>query len=245
MNGAYGKSILKEQETEIRYFNSKKEGIEYMLRNYNNIIEGSELYNDSKFMVKSRKEINDHFNYCHIGCSILSMSKRIMNEVICTAEDINLDIYYQDTDSIHIEQNDIEKLRKEYLKKYNRELIGKNLGQFHSDFKLKGSEDEKSIVAKGSIFLGKKCYIDVLKDSNGVLGVHTRLKGISERSVLYTAKKLYGYETDEMNLIKLYYDLYNGKNIEFDLTCDNNDIKFECFDLTVRSRFEFKRELKF
>lgn len=245
MNGAYGKSILKEQENEIRYFNSKKEGIEYMLRNYNNIVEGRDLINDNKFMVKSKKEIDDHYNFCHIGCSILSMSKRIMNEVICTAEDFGLDVYYQDTDSLHIKDEDIKKLAEQYKLEYNRDLIGKDLGQFHSDFKLEGSKKEDSIIALGSIFLGKKCYIDILQDEDGLIGSHCRLKGISEKSLLYTAKKLYGYETDEMNLIKLYYDLYEGKEINFDLTCDSNDIKFECFDLVVRTRLEFNRKIKF
>jgi hypothetical protein len=243
MNGAYGKSILKEQENETRYFNSKKEGIEYMIRNYNNIVEGVQLTEDNKFMVKSKKEIDDHFNYCHIGCSILSMSKRIMNEVICTAEDAGIDIYYQDTDSMHLNTVDIKKLEKIYNKKYKRELIGANLGQFHSDFEMDGGVGD--IHALGSIFLGKKCYIDVLEDEKKNIGAHIRLKGISQKSILYTAQKKYGYETDVMNYIKLYYDLYNGRNIMFDLTCDNNDIKFECFDLVVKTKLEFKREIKF
>lgn len=34
---------------------------------------------------------------------ILDQSKRLMNEVCCLAEDLGIDIYYTDTDSMHIE----------------------------------------------------------------------------------------------------------------------------------------------
>ena len=57
---------------------------------------------------------------------ILSISKRIMNEVICTAEDNNIEIYYQDTDSMHIGLDDIKRLSELYLEKYGRVLTGKN-----------------------------------------------------------------------------------------------------------------------
>jgi hypothetical protein len=40
------------------------------------------------------------------------MSKRIMNEVMCLAEQNKLKLYYQDTDSIHIKEEDIEVLQK-------------------------------------------------------------------------------------------------------------------------------------
>ena len=38
------------------------------------------------------------------------MSKRIMNEVICLAEDKKLPIFYQDTDSLHIEEKNVDLL---------------------------------------------------------------------------------------------------------------------------------------
>ena len=51
-----------------------------------------------------------------------------------TAQDNNIEIFYQDTDSMHLRDNDIEKLQQIYNEKYGKELIGKNMGQFHSDF---------------------------------------------------------------------------------------------------------------
>jgi len=87
------------------------------------------------------------------------MSKRIMNEVMCTAEDIGIDIMYQDTDSMHLYKDDLEPLREEFRNRYNRELIGSSMGQFHSDFALVGGCPP---VAMKSIFVMKKGYIDKL-----------------------------------------------------------------------------------
>ena len=55
------------------------------------------------------------------------MSKRIMNELMCLAEDVGVDIYYQDTDSTHTPVKDIPLLKEAYLKKYGRELEGSPL----------------------------------------------------------------------------------------------------------------------
>jgi hypothetical protein len=116
------------------------------------------------------------------------MSKRIMNEVICSAEDNDLKIYYQDTDSIHINDEDIVKLKDIYESKYNRQLIGKNMGQFHSDFNMKvKGKDINNIVSTGLIMLGKKSYIDRLrgedKEGNYYYDYHIRLKGINEDAI--------------------------------------------------------------
>jgi hypothetical protein len=53
------------------------------------------------YEVKTINPINNHFNNASCGVEVLSMSKRIMNEVMCLAEDLKLKIYYQDTDSMH------------------------------------------------------------------------------------------------------------------------------------------------
>jgi hypothetical protein len=252
MNSSYGKTILKEQEVTYKYFNKKELGVNYMLTNYNKVISGEPLYNDDKFLVIQRDEIQSHMNYCHIGSHILAMSKRIMNEVMCLAEDNDIELYYQDTDSIHINDQDIKKLSELYIKKYNRELIGKQLGQFHSDFKITDNEGNelsqyKDVYACGSLFLGKKCYLDILSDKkhNDIIDTHMRLKGIPSKSIIYTANKLYGHKSEVMNIIHLYYDLYNGKKIIFDLLCDMQEIKFKTFDLTVKTISEFSRELSF
>ena len=42
------------------------------------------------------------------------MSKRIMNEVMCLAEDLGIMIYYQDTDSMHIPVDKVPMLEQKY-----------------------------------------------------------------------------------------------------------------------------------
>jgi hypothetical protein len=213
MNSGYGKSIMKEIETDTIMFDDEDEMKVYISRNFNWIIEYENIKDSKLWRVKVIKPINTHFNIAHVGVSILSWSKRIMNEVMCLAEDLNLQMYYQDTDSIHLNQGDEIILSKEYYKKYKKVLIGDNMGQFHSDFEIK---DCKNIYAKRSIFLGKKCYIDELvgtkDDGSEKIDYHIRMKGIPNRVIKYTAKQM------EITVFELYEKLYNGDTITFDLT---------------------------
>ena len=244
MNSAYGRTILKEQETREVYKNTKEEAMKYMTMNYNNVVECRQLENDTKYVIKMREEVQSHNNYCHIGAMVLSMSKRIMNEVMCTAEDIGIEIFYQDTDSMHLYDKDIAALSEAFGKKYGRELIGEALGQFHTDFSMNGAVGE--ISSKLCIMLGKKCYVDLLKsEGSDHFECHTRLKGIPSSSILYTARKKYGHKTDTMNVIHLYRDLYYGERVNFDLTCEGKRAKFKVHDLVVSTLPKFKREIKF
>jgi len=245
MNSSYGKTMLKpiDSETEIIY---KKNWSEYLNRNYNFIKEYT--ISDNIVIVKTIKPIARHFNNVYAGVEILSMSKRIMNEVMYCAEDNGLKITYTDTDSIHIKYDEVKVLEEKYLEKYGRVLSGKDLGQFHIDFDLEGSEGEiKSIK---SVFLGKKCYMDLLqgkdKDGNIIYGEHLRMKGIPNESIQYTCKQL------NINSYDLYKQLYEGKSIDFDLLCGGKKCSFQYNkDLSVRSRgyndgvSEFSRKLVF
>ena len=213
MNSAYGKTILKEIETEIRFFNDEDDMNVFISRNYNWIQSYEQIDNSKMWVLDKINPINDHFNIPHIGVSILSMSKRIMNEVMGLAEDNNLEMFYQDTDSIHISKQHIEILAKLFEDKYDRKLIGEDLGQFHSDFEL---TDCKNVYASRSIFLGKKCYIDELKGLNAKgeeqTDYHIRMKGIPNSTIKYTAKNL------DISVFELYERLFEGENIKFDLT---------------------------
>ena len=63
---------------------------------------------------KKVKSILSQFNYVHCGVEILPMSKRIMNQVFSCADDCNVKIYFQDTDSIHLNYDDVDiKLSKD------------------------------------------------------------------------------------------------------------------------------------
>jgi hypothetical protein len=69
-----------------------KDGVEaydkYVSCNYNNIESITQV--GDRYFIKKIKTIMSHYNYCHCGVIILSMSNRIMNEVMCLAEDLGL-----------------------------------------------------------------------------------------------------------------------------------------------------------
>ena len=58
-----------------------------------------------------------HFDYVHFGVEILSMSKWIMNKVFSCADDCSIRTYYQDTDSIHLNYDDVDKVGQRYKRK--------------------------------------------------------------------------------------------------------------------------------
>ena len=107
------------------------------------------------------------------------MSKRIMNEVFCTAEDLNKHIFYQDTDSGHYLKSDIPGIAKEFQNKNGRELIGKALGQFHSDFAE--IDNGHTSTAIKSIIVGKKTYIDMLTNDLNHIAFHMQMQRCHSR----------------------------------------------------------------
>ena len=111
-----------------------------------------------------------------------------MNEVMCLAEDNGIEIFYQDTDSMHIHLKDVPKLGELFEQTYGRKLIGSDLGQFHSDF----TPINKEIPwATSSIFCGKKSYLDCLSDSTGAIAFHARMKGITMEAIQFKANETF------------------------------------------------------
>jgi hypothetical protein len=153
----------------------------------------------------------------------------MMNEMVCLVSDLKIDMYYTDTDSTHLDNSKISLLEEEYRELYGRELIGKDMGQFHTDFDsdyLKGE-----ILAKNSIFLGKKCYIDELvgtkKDdfmptpNPNEIDYHIRLKGVPNQAILHYCEK------NNLTPYQLYQKLYMGDKVEFDMCCSNKKVMFK------------------
>ena len=239
MNSCYGKTIERPIEKDYKYFKEGDELNKYWQKNYNKIVEDIKIENNGKTIhaVKTLRPIDQHFNFSLLGIQVLSMSKRIMNEVMCLAFDIGCKIYYQDTDSFMIEKADLERLEKVYNDKYDRKLIGSNLGQFHCDFPPINGHDEMpwSIEA---FFLMKKMYIHKITDSSGEIDYVIRGKGVTLKSILYLAEEQF-----EGDVMKLYEALYNGETKTFDLTKGQ-----PCFQLnknmTVTTLNEFKRKIK-
>lgn len=244
MNSAYGKALLKPIEKKDVILNSEKKLNNYVKRNFTNIECYTKIHDtDEKYIVRSYVPIVKHYNIPQVGVEILSMSKRIMNEVMCLAEDNGIKIYYQDTDSMHIDENKISELSELFREKYSRELIGKAMGQFHSDFGMSGCKDIHSIKFIG---LGKKCYLDVLRgvdEKTGEVknGLHVRMKSIPATCLKYTARKEYGGSVEAM-----YMDLLKGKKVSFDLLQGGGAISFGNYsNLSVGSRKEFVRSVGF
>ena len=253
MNSAYGKMIqkpitttteFKRKHTKIfrpkRSCSSNKKLNDYvddypldkyLIKNSAKIISYIQV-NENLYAIKVGQQIDTFYTNTLLGVQILSMSKRIMNEVMCTAEDIGIKIYYQDTDSMHIQKNKIDDLAKEYKKRFGRELIGKNLGQFHNDF-----DEVENGYAYKSIFVGKKMYVDMLKNEKNKQGIHYRMKGVNLDCV-----KLYS-EENNCEIFDIYNKLYNNEEITFDL------LKAKpCFKMndnqTVTNLLNFDRTIK-
>ena len=88
--------------------------------------------------------------------------------------------------------SDVEKLAELYEAKYHRALRGKELGQFHPDYK---SELGEVLYGTKGIYISKKVYCVKLlvKTLTGELVVdyHIRLKGISPKCIVIKAEKEY------------------------------------------------------
>jgi len=269
LNSSYGKTIMKKSKTKKIIVNIDKKTYDkkndiwnteekvtldnYIYNNFHTIKEYRQI-NKNQYEFEQIKA-DDSYNRGHIGCIILSMSKRIMNEVFNVANDNDIIIYYTDTDSMHCKRADVKKLQDKYRDVYNKELDGENLEQFHSDFELKGSyinEDDSSqnaeVYAIKSIFLGKKSYMDCLEsvDKNGkiVHGFHIRLKGITKAGLEHEAKKY------DDSYLGLYKELATGAKLNMVLNPFNKDeneqkVLFEFKNGNVSTRTQFIRQVKF
>jgi hypothetical protein len=236
LNSLYGKfgENIKNKETEIKIVN--QDGYEKFIdKNYHRIKDfymiGKDYKDKNIYLFNTRKVVNDHYNFLHICNEILSMSKRIMNEVFEVAHNNNIEIFYQDTDSMKLYQKDVQKLSDAFRIKYNKDLIGKSLGQFKDEY-----ADLHSDIF---IAVGKKFYFsnDKLKKNDYKISS----KGIPKELLL---KNL-----DENNQIinpeKLFTDLYNNKKITF--TNKNFD---KCMfkhnkDLSISNNYSFNRTVQF
>ena len=206
MNSAYGKTIQKPIKTYLEFV--KQDEFAWFVQNrFHQIIKIDEINDSDMYLFELQKMKAKQFNNVVFGTTVLSMSKRIMNEVMCLAEDLGIKIWYQDTDSMHIEANKVEFLNEAFKNKYGRELMGENImGCFHSDF-----DEIPDAVADVHISLGKKMYYDRLINEKGDRSEHFRMKGIPQVVIKNTANKLFNG-----NVMALYEYLYNGNSLTFD-----------------------------
>ena len=259
LNSIYGKTILKPID-EVYKFIPSNQVEDYLRRRYNYIKEITGTDGAKRVIAREVKPYNKHFSFVPFGVNILSMSKRIMNEVIYTAEDLGFVPRYTDSDSFFIEQRALPLLADEFKKRYGRELIGKQLGQFHCDSPSYGSTDDMPIITR-SIFVMKKCYCCQLLNSSQEIAFVIRMKGVIPDVIVDKANQLYpndiqcNYEgglvyaipsvssNKEYSIYHLYKDLYNGQEIEFDLCKSKIKPCFEIKDFQVSSKTSFIRKI--
>lgn len=250
MNSAYGKTLTKEAKYKTiykykfdemdRYYDKNAGLVESILHvPFSGKFDGAEPF---FYKIKTKENFIKHTNAVHCGAYVLSMSKRILNEVIDCADEIECTWNYKDTDSLHIEDEKIQELELKFQEKFGRRLLPEEgdeigeLGQFHTDFDLYGS---KTPVAIESMFLAPKTYCDrlVCKKNSQIKGFHFRIKGICKESLLDEVEN--NYQDDIMSLYT------SGNVIEFNMLVGRK-AKFE-FDKKggVSSLKEFHRKVNF
>lgn len=261
LNSAYGKLIEKEHTEGLKIITGKHNIETFVSRNYNEI-KTYTYYDTRDGKEKARVSVvagrKLHFNMPHLGVQVLSMSKRIMNEVMTTAEDAKINLYYQDTDSIFLDKSNLSKLTDEFQVKYNRDLVGEDLGQFKGDLKIDRENivlpkdveiNEATIYASPFIALGKKSYIgelygiDTKTNIKYFVGNHARMKGVSIEAMNHAVAN-----NDDMEILTdLYSSLYNQKVIECDLTAGGEIARFNINSKSnrVSTKSSFLRNISF
>ena len=215
MNTPFGKTIAKKCNSKT-VFKRKKDTDQFYIQKFG-VVESAEPILDvngkvsqTKFKVKT---YDDSLTLNFVGSMILSMAKRMSNEVFNIADDLNIPIFYTDTDSCHLLARDIPRLETEYKNRYGCDLVDDNkLGCFHSDFKLTykafdkdgkpvlndyGNVKVKKCKDVRSLFfcsMGSKVYLDVLEGIDGDgkkrFGIHFKCKGITQDGIDYKIKQL-------------------------------------------------------
>lgn len=265
MNASYGKLLQKAPDTKTKLMDDKDNEINvYLSRNHATIksITRIDPPANTKYNFKGKCRIDSitaqstHHNKVHLGIVILDETKRIMSEVMTTAQDEGIPIYYQDTDSMMLPDADIPRLEEVFMKRFGRKLVGKDLGQFSSDLKPEDDSEFsqsgnkiKDIYATEGIFVGKKAYILKVEcvDEEGKIydaGYHSRCKGVNTQSIEHLLSKPEHASRDKLDI---YNDWFEGKAYDLDLTAGQTvcsmDINLKTN--TIHNRTEFIRNIRF
>lgn len=255
LNSFYGKLIQNPIEHDYSFIYGEDKLDKFVGYNFNSIESYCSL-GRGVFYVKQARSVLSHFSMPHCGVEVLSMSKRLMNQAMCLAEDLGIPIYYQDTDSMHLDMepvygllgnltsiiaedddtglNGFEYLCQEYEEKYNHKLAGNKLGQMHSDFEY---ESDTPPIAIESIYLGKKSYLDVIQTTEGDkkhIHYHSRLKGVPS-NCLYDQATIPSFDS-ELGLIGEI--ISNEGNDILDLYNQLYEGESKSFDLTNSCKFK-------
>lgn len=221
MNSAYGKTIERPHPVKT-VFVLKSKFESYMQKHYGTVEEFEELENN--YIMRVDSSVVVHYSYPQVGSAILSMSKRIMAEVTTVADDY---IYYTDTDSIFITKKGLDLLESQYP-----ELVGKNPGQFHVDFSMRGT----NVRAVDGIFLAPKTYCLKLQNDEGEVEYHIRMKGISKNAYEDKVSEYGGDYLEMFNAMTKHaikFNLIAGNKVRFDFKRNLNVYSVKTFEREV------------
>jgi hypothetical protein len=258
LNSLYGKTLLrpshsknvivKKQTYKLEdgtwVVNNPANHLKYITEHFNSITSWREL--SANLYLVEQGCIDVSYNRAHVGSFILSQSKHIMNRLMNVFNDLASPVYYTDTDSIHCNTLDIPAVAQEYKQRYGRELIGKQLGEFHGDFDAVG--DYKNVNSRLFIGLGKKSYVDILQAEGKDIGqYHARLKGITAEGLQHAIEEEGSNEVEAV--IQIFTKLAEGQARSFLLNPKlANGRKKMLLDFnkgTIRTKRLFYRTLTF
>lgn len=229
MNSAYGKLAQRPHDSKVKWIRGGEAKALSSAAEAGTGFVYLESANRKRTLWKLKYNSPDitHSNRAHCGSLILAQSKEIMYQVTTSLDD---DIIYSDTDSMILPASALERLNRP-------ELIGKKMGQFHTD--LSWNDDPRTLPpsyrrglllglasarvlpsGKGGevtgiegMFLAKKTFVMELVNTavKGVSQHHVRAKGIPNSTISVTCEK------GEITPMELYKEAY-ANGVEFDMT---------------------------
>jgi hypothetical protein len=245
MNSAYGKTIKRIANTSDEVVDRDYLFGSLIANEYRNI--SYEDINDKQVLLKNMA-IDMSSTTSIIGVMILSMSKRLMNMFISVLNDVGANIYYGDTDSIIFDASKIDEASALYQVRFDKPLIGCDLGYFHEDLEFAGY---KNIKCRGGYFAGKKAYMLICSgvDSSGVVNdqlIHCRLKGVNSAGIEDHISKYPEHVKLVDRYLSMFTKMYSKGGVDFCLNPgDKASFKLQ-LGVGVRTRNEpFIRKLKF
>lgn len=224
MNSAYGKFGQKPHDTKVRWiWGSEIEAVTKAAETGSGFIY-LEAANHNKTLWKLKYKTPDvyHQNRAHCASLILAQSKHIMYQVTTPLDE---DVLYTDTDSMILPKRALTKLKRP-------DLVGKKMGQFHTDLSWIGGGGGEVTATEG-YFLAKKTYVLRLENSDapGEAQYHFRAKGVPNSTIKATCSKL------KMNPIELYKEICE-KGVTFDLTLGRPCFKQHPTSIVTLKSFE-------
>lgn len=240
VNTIYGKTGQKSVNKRSSIINNDE--ILKKISSLQDIISIEEISNLQSLM--NRHSVEDDTQMPNIiSVMVLSMSKRIMNELIgIICNDLGEEhpgIYYTDTDSIHMDVDLIEPLRKRYRELYGTEVMGDTVGKFHLDYESSITDnlavtdvqilkfkpenindrewiEKNMVVCNLAMYCGSKCYLEIFEGLCRKTGkirreVVKKLKGVSAVGLEAVIAKYDGEEYEKY--LKLYQDFTVGVKI--------------------------------